>query len=213
MIHPLIPYAIRGAIWYQGESNAWDAVNYRGIFSAMITDWRKRWGQGDFPFLFVQLPEFRAAQNAPVDARWGWAELREAQMKTLSLPSTGMAITLGLGEEKNIHPKDKEPVGVRLALLAQAEAYGEKTVCSGPLYREMRREGNRIRLLFDHVGDGLASRDGGELKGFAIAGPDKKFVVGEGGDREGYGRCLEATRSLSPRPCATPGPPTRCGVS
>ena len=176
MLHPLIPYAIRGAIWYQGESNAGRAYQYRELFSAMITDWRKNWGQGDLPFLFVQLANFLPAPAEPADS--AWAELREAQLMALSLPKTGMAVIIDIGEANDIHPKNKQDVGKRLALAARAVAYGQKIVYSGPIYKSMAVEGSKIRLRFDHVGGGLVAR-GGALKRFAIAGSDRKFVWAE----------------------------------
>jgi sialate O-acetylesterase len=175
MIAPLVPYAIEGAIWYQGESNADRAYQYRTLFPVMIEDWRKAWGEGDFPFLFVQLANFMPAQTQPAEAS-AWAELREAQLMALKLPKTGMAVILDVGEAGDIHPKDKQTVGARLALAARAIAYGQDVVYSGPVYDAMKVEGNKAVLSFKHVGSGLEAKGGGELKGFAIAGADKKFV-------------------------------------
>jgi sialate O-acetylesterase len=174
MIAPLVPYAIQGAIWYQGESNAGNAKLYAKLFPAMIRNWRDAFGQGDFPFLFVQLAPFMARTEEPVQS--GWAELREAQLDTLTAsPNTGMAVITDLGDEKDIHPKRKQPVGARLALAARKLAYGEDLVYSGPIFKEMKVEGNKAVLTFDHVGGGLAAKDG-PLTGFAIAGPDGQFV-------------------------------------
>jgi sialate O-acetylesterase len=170
MIAPLIPYAIRGAIWYQGEGNAWAAYQYRTLFPAMIKDWRDNWAQGDFPFLFVQLAPFG---NIAVNA---WPELREAQLLTfLNVPKTGMAVITDVGEKEDIHPKKKEPVGGRLAIAARATAYGEDIVFSGPIYKSMQIEGDREILSFDHIGGGLVAKDG-DLTGFTIAGEDQNFV-------------------------------------
>ena len=174
MISPLLPYGIRGAIWYQGESNAGRAYQYRTLFPTLITDWRKHWGQGDFPFLFVQLANFMAVKPEPDDDPW--AELREAQCMTLSLPNTGMAVTIDIGEADDIHPRNKQDVGRRLALAARHVAYGETLDYSGPMYRSMTIEGSTIRLYFDHVDGGLTTRDNKPLQGFAIAGEDRKFV-------------------------------------
>ncbi|HYF51317.1 MAG TPA: sialate O-acetylesterase [Planctomycetota bacterium] len=175
MIHPIINYGIKGAIWYQGESNAGRADQYRELFPLMIKDWRARFKQGDFPFLFVQLANFMAVRDqAPVPS--AWAELRESQLMTLSLPATGMAVIIDIGEEKDIHPRNKKDVGERLALWARANVYGEKLIYSGPLYKSMAIEGSKIRVKFDHVGGGLVSKDGGALKWFAIAGEDQKYV-------------------------------------
>jgi sialate O-acetylesterase len=174
MIAPLIPFGIQGAIWYQGESNAGRAYQYRTLFPAMITNWRKDWKQGDFPFLFVQLANFMAVDTEPVDS--AWAELREAQLMTLALPNTGMAVIIDIGEADDIHPKNKQDVGKRLALWALAKTYGKDLVYSGPIYKSMRTEGNKIVLEFEHVGGGLVAVGGESLKGFAVAGADRKFV-------------------------------------
>ena len=174
MIAPLIPYGIGGAIWYQGESNAGRAYQYRKLFGAMIANWRNDWGQGNFPFLFVQLANFMAVNPEPSES--AWAELREAQLMTLALPKTGMAVIIDIGEANNIHPKNKQDVGKRLALWALARSYGKKLEYCGPIYKSMRVEGSKIILHFDHVGSGLVAGGGGPLKGFAIAGADRKFV-------------------------------------
>jgi sialate O-acetylesterase len=174
MIQPLAPYAIRGVIWYQGERNSPRAYEYRKLFPALIANWRDTWAQGDFPFLFVQLAPFGKAATAPQESVW--AELREAQLMTSqSVPNTAMAVITDGGEEDNIHPIRKQPVGARLALAARALAYQEKVVCSGPVYAQMRIDGERVILSFTNTGAGLESR-GGPLTGFTIAGPDRKFV-------------------------------------
>lgn len=173
MIEPVIPYAIRGAIWYQGESNAGRAYEYRTLFPAMIEDWRQAWGQGDFPFLFVQLANFM--QTRPEPAESAWAELREAQLMTLGLRNTGMATIIDIGDANDIHPRNKQEVGRRLALWAEATTYGKKLEFSGPLYRAMAVEGDAIRLSFYHTIGGLKAK-GGKLTGFAIAGEDRSFV-------------------------------------
>jgi len=177
MLAPLVPYAIKGAIWYQGEANAGRAYQYRTLFPAMIKDWRENWGQGDFTFLAVQLAPFRKIVDEPVDS--DWAELREAQlMATHVLPKVGMAVITDVGEENDIHPKKKEPVGSRLALAAREIAYGESIVGSGPEYIGNSVKGNQVTLRFKNVGQGLVAKDG-PLKGFAIAGEDHKFVNAE----------------------------------
>ncbi len=173
MLSPLMPFAVRGAIWYQGESNAGRAEQYRILFPTLINCWRTAWGLGDFPFLFVQLANFRPATEEPVES--DWAELREAQLMTLSLPNTGMAVAIDIGDANDIHPKNKQEVGRRLALNALAKVYGRDIVYSGPIYKAMSFEGDKIRLSFDHTGSGLEAR-GGRLTGFTIAGDDKKFV-------------------------------------
>ncbi|MBN1805166.1 MAG: hypothetical protein JW837_07945 [Sedimentisphaerales bacterium] len=174
MIAPLIPYGINGAIWYQGESNAGRAYQYRKIFPAMITNWRNDWGQGDFSFLFVQLANFMETKSEPGDS--AWAELREAQSMSLDLPKTGMAVIIDIGEANDIHPKNKQDVGKRLALWALAKNYKKDIVYSGPLFKRMNVEGNKAILSFDHIGSGLMARSSGKLEGFAIAGADRKFV-------------------------------------
>jgi sialate O-acetylesterase len=171
MLAPLAPYAIKGVIWYQGEANAGRAYQYRRLFPTMIRDWRTLWGQGDFPFLFVQLAAF--GPNSQKLGESDWAELREAQLMTLSAsPKTGMSLAIDVGTYDDIHPRNKQPVGARLALAARAVAYGEKIVHSGPVYQSMKIEGDKVILSFKHAGGGLEAR-GGELKGFIIAGDDK----------------------------------------
>ena len=175
MIAPLLNYTIKGVIWYQGESNTARPLEYQRLFPAVIADWREKWNQGDFPFLYVQLANFMKAKDWPAESNW--AELREAQLKTLDVPNTGMAVAIDIGEWNDIHPLNKEDVGKRLALAAQKVAYGdEKAVYSGPIYKSMRIDGNKIILTFTHIGGGLVIKRGGELKHFAIAGADKKFV-------------------------------------
>lgn len=172
MIHPFLPYAIKGVIWYQGEANADRAHQYRTLFPAMITDWRKQWGQGDFPFYFVQLANFMKTEPEPVAS--AWAELRDAQRAALSLPNTGMAVTIDIGDANDIHPKNKQDVGKRLALIALAKTYGFKSPYTGPVYQSAQTVGNVTELSFA-VAQGLKTSDGKELKGFAIAGADQKF--------------------------------------
>jgi sialate O-acetylesterase len=186
MIAPLIPYAIKGAIWYQGESNAGNAGEYKTLFPRMITDWREKWGQGDFPFLFVQLANYMTPQKNPSEG--GWANLRESQLTTLSLPNTGMAVTIDIGDGADIHPKDKLDVGLRLAAAAKHVAYGQDLVYSGPIYDSIKVEGATIRLSFKNSGSGLqmsappwtpngvAPPAPTELTGFAIAGADQNWV-------------------------------------
>ena len=180
MIAPLVPYTIRGAIWYQGESNAGRAYQYRDLFPTMIKSWWNAWGQEgqeDFAFLFVQLANFMDVKEEPGDSTW--AELREAQLMTLELPNTGMAVIVDIGDAKNIHPVNKQDVGKRLALWALANSYGKEVVYSGPIYESMEKKDNKIVLSFDHVGGGLVAKGGEPLKGFATAGADRKFVWAE----------------------------------
>ena len=175
MIAPLLPYGIKGAIWYQGESNAGRGMQYRALLPTMIKDWRSRFGVGEFPFFIVQLANFTPVVNQPIQE--GWADLREAQLLTAAtLPNTGIAVTLDIGDAGDIHPKNKQEVGRRLGLAADAIAYGSNTLeYSGPLYRSMKVEGDKIRLTFDHLGGGLAAKGDEPLKGFAIAGADGHF--------------------------------------
>src|SRR5258708_3506580 len=173
MIAPLIPYAIKGAIWYQGESNAGRAEQYRSLFPDMIRNWRHDWDEGQFTFLAVQLAPFTAITAQPGNS--DWAELREAQLYTTRvLPNTGIAVITDVGDPKDIHPTKKQPVGARLAIAARGIAYHEPIVHSGPVYRGMKVKDGKIVLSFSHVGGGLEARDR-ELKGFAICGEDKKF--------------------------------------
>ena len=197
MIAPIVPYALQGAIWYQGESNAGRAYEYRTLFPAMIQDWREAWAQGDFPFLFVQLANFMAVKPEPGESTW--AELREAQTMTLALPKTGMAVAIDIGDADDIHPRNKQDVGKRLALNALAIAYGKKVVYSGPLYERMKREGNAIRLHFKHVNGGLTTPNGEPLRGFAIAGADRKFVWA---DARIEGNTVVASSPQVPEPVA-----------
>lgn len=175
MIHPLIPYAFQGVLWYQGEANVWRAKQYKKAFPLMINDWRTKWNQGDFPFYFVQLSTFNEFNgNSKVGSRW--AELREAQTETLILPNTGMAVTTDIGNAKDIHPTNKQDVGKRLASIALNDVYGKKQVCNGPMYKSMEIKGSQIILTFDSIGSGLSTTDkNGNLKGFEIAGVDKVF--------------------------------------
>lgn len=177
MISPLIPYRIKGAIWYQGEANVNRAYQYRKLFPAMIQNWRTDWQQGDFPFYYVQIAPFKYENDKSKNKPQGSAaELREAQLMTLSLANTGMAVTMDIGNKTNIHPKNKLDVGKRLSLWALAKDYGRKDlVYSGPVYKSMQIDGNKIRLSFDHIGSGLMAKDG-PLSEFTIAGTDKIFV-------------------------------------
>jgi sialate O-acetylesterase len=175
MINPLIPCAFTGVIWYQGEANAGRAYQYRKSFPLMITDWRKRWNDGNFPFYFVQLASFDAA-GGNTNSGSTWAELREAQSKTLSLPNTGMAVITDIGDSANIHPKDKQDVGKRLAAIALNHVYGENNPYSGPIYQSMKTQSNTIIIIFTNVGSGLMIKDKNDyVKGFEIAGTDKRF--------------------------------------
>jgi sialate O-acetylesterase len=180
MIAPLIPYGIKGAIWYQGESNAGRAEQYHRLFADLIRNWRQDWDGSDFTFLAVQLAPYAPRQpleemlKQPEESNW--AELREAQLlATKTLPKVGIAVITDVGEKEDIHPRRKEPVGARLALAARGIAYREKIEYSGPVYRSLKVTGSKAILSFDHTDSGLEARDG-DLKGFAVCGPDKKFV-------------------------------------
>lgn len=166
MIAPVVPYGMKGVIWYQGESNARNSKEYQTLFPAMIADWRAKWKLGDFPFLYVQIAPFKGQPP----------EIREAQFLTLAKSkNTAMAVITDYGDANDIHPKKKEPVGARLSLAARALAYGEEIVYSGPLYDSMKAAGGKAEISFQSVGGGLVAKDG-ELKGFTIAGADGKFV-------------------------------------
>lgn len=166
MIAPLTHFGIRGAIWYQGESNSGErALLYAHLFQTMITDWRRSWDEGDFPFLFVQIANWSSGER--------WPEVRDAQRQALALRNTGMAVTIDIGDAVNLHPPNKQDVGLRLSLAARAIAYGEKIEWSGPLYRQLTREEHALRVRFDHA-NGLVVK-GGSLAGFEIAGADGKY--------------------------------------
>ncbi len=174
MVAPLVSYGIKGAIWYQGESNAGNAKQYQTLLPTMINDWRGRWGEGDFPFLIVQLANFGSNPDQPGES--GWAELREAQsMTATNLPKTGLAVTVDIGNPKDIHPTNKQEVGRRLALAAETIAYGLPGESSGPVFTDMKIGPGAIRVDFSHATGGLVAK-GGSLTGFAIAGSDGKFV-------------------------------------
>jgi sialate O-acetylesterase len=169
MVAPEIGFAIKGVIWYQGESNAapGQALMYSKVFPALISNWRTKWGEGNFPFLFVQISSYQS----PVET---WGIVRDAQRRSLDLVNTGMAVTLDVGNPENIHPADKQTVGHRLALAARALAYGESMEYSGPLFRQVTSEGTSLRIWFDHTTDGLSAK-GGQLTGFEVAGADHHF--------------------------------------
>jgi sialate O-acetylesterase len=174
MVHPLLNVSVLGAIWYQGESNAGRAYRYRTLFPNMIRDWRKQWGNPDMGFYFVQLANFMAPRDKPVASEW--AELREAQALTLSLPKTGMAVTIDIGEADDIHPRNKQDVGKRLALAALYGTYGKDVVYSGPVFKSMEVKDKVVVLEFDPMGSELMVKDKyGYVKGFAVAGEDRVF--------------------------------------
>ena len=174
MIYPLINLKITGVAWYQGEKNSKRASTYKEIFPNLIYCWRKYWQNADMPFLYVQLANWRYPKAEPEDHPW--SEIRDAQLKTLSLPNTGMAVAIDIGDPEDIHPKNKQDVGLRLALNALKMVYGRDIVCQGPIYKSMEIKGNKVVLDFDHKGSGLVAKDKyGYLKGFAIAGNDNKY--------------------------------------
>ena len=182
MVAPLVPYGIRGVITYQGEANADRGAQYRVLFPEFIKGWREAWGQGDFPFVAVQLAPYDKSRNRPLEQIAAtpedsdWARLREAQSLTVkAVPNTALVVTTDLGEKDDLTPARKEPVGARLAVAARALAYGEKLMASGPVFKEMAVQGEKVLVRFDHLGGGLEAR-GGKLTGFAICGEDKKFV-------------------------------------
>jgi sialate O-acetylesterase len=178
MIHPLAPFALRGAIWYQGESNRDHAETYEPLLRVMIRSWRNRWGQGDFAFGIVQLPDFGSVTRQPVDESKE-AIIREAQAQVaMTLPNCGLAVLID-GGEGEVHPKNKQLAGKRLARWALATQYGQKMEWSGPVFDAMKIEGGRARITFAHVGSGLETKGGEALKGFALAGADGNFVWAE----------------------------------
>jgi sialate O-acetylesterase len=193
MLAPLTPFPIRGAIWYQGETNASArrAPIYARLLETMIVNWRDSWDEGDFPFLIVQLANFNAGPNN------AWPELRDAQRQALALNNTGLAVTIDIGEPNDIHPKNKQDVGLRLALAARAIAYGEKIEYSGPLYRQVTSADHALRVWFDHVDGGLVAKGGSALKGFEITGADRKF---QPADARIDGQTVLVTSSAVPSP-------------
>lgn len=173
MINPIIPYGIRGIIWYQGEYNVGRALQYKTLFPLLITDWRKQWHQGNFPFYFVQLANYNAVDSLQKASEW--AELREAQTSALKLPNTAMAVAIDLGEAKEIHPKNKQDLGARLALIARAKLYGERIAYAGPLYHSHIVKGNTIKIKFTQTAGELQTKGDTRVKGFSIAGEDNIF--------------------------------------
>jgi sialate O-acetylesterase len=171
---PTIGYSIRGVIWYQGESNAGRAYQYRHLFPLMIQSWRELWGQGDFSFYWVQLADFMDERAEPAES--AWAELREAQTMTMMLPRTGEAVIIDVGEGKDIHPRNKQDVAMRLARWALAKDYGIPVPCQSPTYKSMEKKDGKIVLTFEHVDGGFRPFDVRQPRGFAIAGADHRFV-------------------------------------
>ena len=201
MIAPLIPFAIRGAVWYQGEANVGRGAQYQVLLPTMIRNWRTDWGQGDFPFGMVQIAPFFYGGDGTAEA-----ELWEAQLKTVkTVANTGIALTMDVGELNEIHPKDKQTVGHRLALWALAKVYDRPIVYSGPIYKSMKVEGEHIRIAFDHVGGGLISRDGKPLTDFMIAGADQNFLPATA-ESTARPSSSSATRFPSPPSFASPSP-------
>ncbi|HYE53514.1 MAG TPA: sialate O-acetylesterase, partial [Chitinophagaceae bacterium] len=174
MIHPIVGFPVTGVIWYQGESNAGRAMQYRTAFPLMIRDWRKQW-KSELPFYFVQLANFGASGGTSGNGGSEWAELRESQAATLRLPNTGMAVIIDIGESKDIHPRNKQDVGKRLAANALANTYRKKMEYTGPVFKSMKIEGNKAILSFDHAAE-LEVRPASDLvNGFEIAGADQRF--------------------------------------
>ena len=198
MIAPLLPYAVKGAIWYQGETNVGRAPQYERVMATLIRDWRERFTSGgDFPFLVVQLANYLERRDAPADSEW--ARLREAQLHvSQNVKNSGLAVTIDIGEAKDIHPKNKQDVGTRLALAALANVYGRKLEYSGPTFRSMKVEGARARLSFDHAVGGLVAKGGGRLTGFAVAGDGWPLPLGRRNHRRRDGHRIVA-RSATPR--------------
>ncbi|MCF8274651.1 MAG: sialate O-acetylesterase [Flavobacteriaceae bacterium] len=177
IINPLIPFAFKGVIWYQGESNIGRSYQYRKAFPLLIEDWRKKWNQGIFPFFFVQLATFNSEGNS--NNGCSWAELRESQTQTLTTPNTGMVVTTDIGIPNNLHPTNKQTVGERLSSIALNNLYDKPMMCSGPIYKSMEINNNHIIISFDEIGSGLYTSDkNGHVKGFEIAGTDQVFHVG-----------------------------------
>ncbi|HWD41941.1 MAG TPA: sialate O-acetylesterase [Fimbriimonas sp.] len=195
MIAPLIPYGIKGAIWYQGESNVGNATVYAPLFEDLIRDWRNRWGEGPLPFYFVQLPNFLPQKDVPSDS--AWAELREAQAKALSLPHTGMAVTIDVGEADTIHPKNKREVGRRLSLWALSQTYGKPFLYASPAFQSMKIQGSQVTITFTN--GSLMTTDNKAPACFAVAGEDKKFYWAE---TSVYGSTVTLSSPSVPHPVA-----------
>lgn len=174
MLSAVIGYGIKGAIWYQGESNTDYPKQYEALFKTMIVNWRKKWKQGDFPFLYVQLPNFMRASDSPVQSNW--AQLRQAQLNTLSLPNTGMIVAIDVGEWNDLHPVNKKAIGSRLALLAREKVYGEAIYGSSPMVASYKIEGCKVILTYNTIGSGLIAKDGETLNHFAIVGTEGHYV-------------------------------------
>jgi sialate O-acetylesterase len=172
-VAPFLPYAIRGVIWYQGETNDNRGYQYRKLFPALINDWRKKWRQPNLPFFWVQLSNVLPPDETPIESEW--AEVREAQLMSLKLPHTGMAVTIDTGEENDVHPKNKKDVGHRLALAVLAKVYSKDIDYSGPIFKSLRFDKGEARVSFDHVNSGLVTPDNAPVKGFALAGDDRKY--------------------------------------
>ncbi|MBN1397250.1 MAG: sialate O-acetylesterase, partial [Bacteroidetes bacterium] len=173
MLAPMTQYAIKGVVWYQGESNTSRAGEHYELFRLLIKDWRQQWQQGDFPFVYVQLPNFVEVNTETT--KYDWALFRESQLKALSIPNTGMAVSIDIGEFNDIHPVNKRDLGYRLALAARKAAYGEKIISSGPIYISMNIIGNKITLSFSSTGSGLVAKGNGDLKWFEICGADGEY--------------------------------------
>ncbi len=198
MIAPIIPFGIKGAIWYQGEGNADEAELYRTLFPAMVRDWRNRWGRGNFPIYVVQLSSYTAPRDQPGQSNW--AAFREVQLQLQKIvPNSGMAVTVNIGCATDIHPLSKEEVGRRLSLVALAKTYSRAIAYSGPLYERMEIEGKTIRLHFTQMGSGLVAKGGAPLKRFAVAGADRKFVWGQA---RIDGKTVVVSSSTVPQPVA-----------
>ncbi|RZJ77443.1 MAG: sialate O-acetylesterase [Flavobacterium sp.] len=175
MINPLTNYPIKGALWYQGEANTAKPEEYKTLMETLVADWRKQWGQGDFPFLYAQLPGFMDEKNKPTES--SWASLRQQQLNLLAIPNTRMAVAIDLGEWNDIHPLNKKDVGKRLALQAQSLVYGDKnSVSSGPIFKALKKERNKLELSFSNAGAGLIAKGDKNLEYFEVAGADRKFV-------------------------------------
>ena len=203
MIAPICPYSVRGVVWYQGESNANRAWQYRTLFPIIIANWREKWGRGDLPFLYVQLPNYMESRDAPSSS--AWAELREAQHKTLAVRNVYEVVTIDVGEAKDLHPKDKQTVAVRLANVALAKHYGKDVPWTGPVFKSMKISDDKAILSFTNVYEGLIQSensrcDGSKLSGFAVSGVDRKFHWAEA-SIEGTDQIIVSTPEV-PHPVA-----------
>jgi sialate O-acetylesterase len=197
MLAPIIGYSIKGAVWYQGETNAQKPENYEKLLRVLIDDWRLKWNRKDCPFLLVQLPNFMEPLHSPAAKKW--AAIREAQRRALAVPGTAMTVNIDIGDHYDVHPTNKKELGYRLALAAEKTVYGEKNVVAfGPMFQSAKRDGTRMIIAFSDIGSGLITKDGNKPGHFSIAGSDKKYVLA---DAAIEGNCVAVWNDQIKDPC------------